>query len=65
MVHQMPSTDSIVMIALLPIPIKNRNIPQKRRDEHQLTHRDVLNEVLWRLLQPLTCIQNPTAQSGY
>jgi len=32
-IRQMPSTDSIVMVALLPIPIKNRNIPQKRLDE--------------------------------
>jgi hypothetical protein len=32
-IHQMPSTHSVVMATLLPIPIKNRNIPQKRLDE--------------------------------
>jgi hypothetical protein len=31
-IRQMPSTRSVVMVALLPIPIKNRNIPQKRLD---------------------------------
>jgi len=31
--RQMPSTHSIVMVALLRIPIKNRNIPQKRLNE--------------------------------
>jgi len=32
-IHQMPSTYSVVMVALQPIPINNRNIPQKRLDE--------------------------------
>jgi hypothetical protein len=27
-IHQMPSTHSVVMVALLPIPIKIRNIPE-------------------------------------
>jgi len=48
------------MVALLPIPIKNRNIPQQRQ-----TNREVLNEVLRRLLQALTFIQNPSSGSGY
>ena len=26
---------SVVMVALLPIPIKNRNIPQKQVDEQR------------------------------
>jgi membrane-associated phospholipid phosphatase len=30
---QMPSGHTVVMVALLPIPMKNRNIPQKRLDE--------------------------------
>jgi len=34
---QMPSTHSVVMVALLLIPIKNRNIPQKRVDEQRQT----------------------------
>jgi hypothetical protein len=45
---QMPSTHSVVMVALLPIPIKNRNIPQKGLDELRQTNREVLNEVLRR-----------------
>jgi hypothetical protein len=31
--RQMHSTHSSAMDALLPIPIKNRNIPEKRPDE--------------------------------
>jgi hypothetical protein len=62
---QTPSTHSIVMVALLPIPIKNRNIPQTRLDEQRQTNREVLNQVLWRLLQPLTFKPNPRAGSGY
>jgi len=61
----MPSTHSIVMVALWPIPLKNRNIPQKRLEKKRHTKRDVLNEVLRRVLQPLTCKQNPSAESGY
>ena len=37
-IPQMPSTHTIVMVALLPIPIKNRNIPQKRLDEQRQTN---------------------------
>jgi len=32
-IRQMPSMDSVVMVALLPIPIKYRPIPQKWLDE--------------------------------
>jgi hypothetical protein len=32
-IRQTPSTYSVIMVALLPIPIKNCNIPQKRLDE--------------------------------
>jgi hypothetical protein len=32
-IHQTPSTYCVVMIALLPIPIKTGNIPQQRLDE--------------------------------
>jgi len=53
------------MIALLPIPIKNRNIPQKRLDEQRQTNREVLNEVLRRVLQPLTFKKHSSAESGY
>jgi len=53
------------MVALLPIPIQNRNIPQKWLDEQRQTIREVLNEVLRQVLQPLTCKQHPSAESGY
>jgi len=62
---QMPSTHTIVMVALLPIPIQNCNIPHKRLDEQWRTHREVLNTVLRRLLQPLTFKQNPHTESRY
>jgi len=62
---QMPSTHSIVMVALLPIPIKNRSIPGKQLDEQRQTNREVLNEVLQRVLQPLTFYHHPSAERGY
>jgi len=62
---QMTSTHSVVMVTLLPIPIKNRNIPQEMLDEQRQTNREVLNEVLWRLLQPLIFEQNLSAERGY
>jgi hypothetical protein len=64
-IRQMPSAHTIVMVALLPIAIKNHNIPQKRLDDQQQTNREVLNEVLWRVLQPLTFKLNPSAESEY
>jgi hypothetical protein len=51
---QMPSTNSIVMVALLRIPIKNCNIPQKWHDEQGQTNQGMLNEVLRWVCQPLT-----------
>ena len=62
-IRQMPSTHSVVMVALLPLSIKNPNIPKKPLDEHRQTNQEVLNEILRRMLQPLTFIQNPTAES--
>jgi len=64
-IRQMPSTHSVVMVALLPIPMKNRNIPQMWLDEQRQTNREVLKELLRRVLLPLTFIQNPSAESGY
>ena len=49
-IRQMPSMHTVVMVALLPIPIKNRNIAQRRLDEQRQTIREVLNEVLRRVL---------------
>jgi len=64
-IRQMPPKHSVVMVALLSIPGKNRNIPQEWLDELRQSNREVLNEVLRRLLHPLTFKQNPSADSGY
>jgi hypothetical protein len=32
-IRQMPSAHIVIMVALLPIPIQNRNIPEKRLEE--------------------------------
>ena len=63
--RQMPVTHSVVMVALLPIPIKNRNIPQKRLDEQRQTNGVVLNEVPRRVLHPLTFENNTYAKGGH
>jgi len=63
--RQMPLTHCVVMVALLPIPIKNCTIAQKQRDEQWQTDREVLNEHLRWVLQPLTFKQNPSAESWY
>jgi hypothetical protein len=57
--------NSAVMVAHLPIPIKNCNIPLKRLDELRKTHREVLKEVLRWVLQPLTYKQKPSTKSRY
>jgi hypothetical protein len=64
-IRQRPSVQCDVMIVLLPIPIKNRDVSEKRVDEQRQTNREVPNEVLWRVLHPLTCKHNPSAKSGY
>ena len=43
---QMGSTHTVGMVALLPITIKYRNIPQQRLVEHWQTNLEVLNKVL-------------------
>jgi hypothetical protein len=63
--RQMPSTNSVIMVALLPIPMKNSNIAQTPLDEQQHTHREVLNELHRWVLQPLTFQHNPSTESGY
>jgi len=62
---QMPLTHSVVMVALRPIPVRNRNIPPKQLDGLRPTNRKGLNDVLQRVLHPLTFVQNPSAESGY
>jgi hypothetical protein len=62
---QMPSTHSIVMVALLSILIENSNNPAMWLNEQQHTNRDMLNKVLQQLLQPLSFKQYPGTVSGY
>jgi len=62
---QMPSTHCVVVVVLLPILIKNSNIPQKQLDEQRHTNREMLNKVLRRVLQPLTFTHHPSAESRY
>jgi len=64
-IRLMPSTHTVGIVALLPIPIKNCRIPQTRLHEQRHTNREVLNKVLWRVLIPLTFKQNPNAESRY
>jgi hypothetical protein len=64
-IRQMPSAHTVVMVALLPIPIKNRNIPQKRLDAQWKTNCEVLHHVLRWVLQPLTFKLNPSAERRY
>ena len=63
--RQMLLTQSVVIVALLPVPTKNRNINQKQLDEQGQTHQEVLNAVLRRVLWPLNFRQNPRPKSGY
>jgi len=63
--RQIPSTHSVVMVAVLPIPVKNRHIPQKRLDEQRQSTQEVLNEVLRLSLQPINFKHNPGAKSWY
>jgi hypothetical protein len=65
MISQTPSTHYLVMVALLPIPIKNRYIPENRLDDQRQIYREVLNKVLQWVLPPFTCTQHPSANSGY
>jgi hypothetical protein len=64
-IRQIPTTHSVVMVALIPILITTRNIPQKRLDEQHQTIREVLSKVLQWVLHPLTLKHNPRAESGY
>jgi len=60
----MASTHSVVMVALLPIPIKNCNIPQKRLNEQREANWEMMNEVLRRALHRITFKQNASAESA-
>jgi hypothetical protein len=62
---QMPSTHSIVRVTHLLNPIKTHNIPQNRLDEQRQTNREVLDNILRRVLQPVIIKQHSGANSGY
>jgi len=64
-ISQTLSMHTIILVAILPIPIKNRNIPQKQLHKQRQINREVLNEVLRRVLQLLTFTQHSSAESGY
>jgi hypothetical protein len=64
-IRQPSSTQCVMLVALLLIPITNRNIPPKRVDEQRRTNREVLNEVLPQGFQLLTFKQHPSSESGY
>jgi prepilin-type processing-associated H-X9-DG protein len=64
-IRQTDSTHSVVMVTLLPIPIKNRNILQNRLNAQRQTNREVLNEVLRQGHHPLIFKQHPSAVNGY
>jgi len=53
------------MVSLLPIPIRNRNIPHMQLHKQQQRTREMLNKALWQVLQPLTLKLNPGARSRY
>jgi hypothetical protein len=61
----MPTAHNVVMVALLQIPITNRNVPQKRLEEQWQSNREMLNEVLRSVLQLITCKLNPSTESAY
>jgi len=64
-IRQIPSKLSIRMVAPIQIPIKKRNITQKRQYMQRQTNREVLNKIRPRVLQHLTIKHNPSADSGY
>jgi len=63
-IHQMTWMYSIVIVALLPFPIKNCKIPQMWWEEQRQTNREVMNEILQRILQLLNFKHNPSAKSS-
>ena len=63
--RQKPTAHSVVMVALLPIPPKHRHESKSRRDEQNATNRSVLQEVLYRVLEPLTFPDQVSDDHGY
>jgi hypothetical protein len=64
-IYQMPWMHSVVTVTHLLIPIMNCSIPQEELNEQWKTNWDVLNKVLWWVLQLLAFKQNPSTKYGY
>jgi len=64
-IRQLPSTHTVIIVAILLIAIKNCNIPQNRLDKQQQTNREVLNVVLRQIHQSVTFKPNPNTESEY
>jgi len=62
---QTPSTQSVLIVTLLPIQIMSLMIPEMGHDEQQQSDREELNKILWQVLQPLTLKQNTNTETGY
>ena len=65
MIGRMPSWHKNITVALLPTPIKSRNIPQDKLDEQWQTNREVPKDVLQRVHQPHSSEDDPSAESWY
>ena len=63
--RQKPTAHGVVMVALLPIPPKHRHESKTRRDEQNTTNRNVLQEVLHRVLKPLSFPERVSDEHGY
>jgi len=63
-IRQMTSMRSVVMVALLPIPIMNWNVPQQWLHEQRQRNTQVLKDVIQQILHPFTLKQNPHTKSG-
>jgi hypothetical protein len=53
------------MVTVLCIPIKRRGVAWDGLDVLHRTKGEVLDEMIRRVLQPFTCIQHPSTNSGY
>ena len=63
-IRKVPSTHSVMMVTLLLMSINNHNISQNCLHKQQYTNREVLKDVHWLVLQPLTVKDNTSTESG-
>jgi len=61
----MPSTHSIVMVALPPITMKINNVSEMPLKKQRQRNWEELNAAHWQVLHPATLLQNPSAESRY